>query len=252
MEISSTCPTSTNSSGRGLAKFGGDWNQIASREASSNFGIEPPTSLPPETTKLTLKEALRSAKPRMHRREETWKWIGRRMHEAYTACLCHATPSGEGHWTDWTSRFQTRISTFDNEGTLTKAEHDELWTIAAESNPDNFLREASYWTMKSQLNAQVAQKTQTINSNNSWATKVRTEMKEGTSWAHKMSKVIEPRQHKPVLTADGPSLAASDLLQDQIKTWEKWWKVQPQQADPLDNWKIVRGCQGRSQRRYHP
>ena len=93
--------------------------------------------------------------------------------------------------------------------------------MAAETNPPDFLRETSYWTMMARNKAEEAQRTQTNTSNASWASKVKTEMKEGSSWAHKMSKVIEPRQYKPAQTPNGPSLAAADLLQDQVDTWAK-------------------------------
>ena len=55
-------------------KIWSEWNRIAALEVSANCGIEPPSSHPPETTKCTLKEAPRAAKPRAHRREESWRW----------------------------------------------------------------------------------------------------------------------------------------------------------------------------------
>ncbi len=45
--------------------------------------------------------------------------------------------------------------------------------------------------------------------------KLKTEVTQRTAWAQKITKFMEARQHKPVETPEGPSLAAQRTLGDE-------------------------------------
>ncbi len=55
---------------------------------------------------------------------------------------------------------------------------------------------------------------------------------QGTAWVHKSTEVMEARLHKPVETPEGPSLAVQNMLEDEVKTWAKWWKDGEGQSRP--------------------
>ncbi len=103
---------------------------------------------------------------------------------------------------------------------------------------DNDIRhiEIHYWQELAKSTLETESKDLEKVEQKNWSDTLKTEIIQGTAWGHKITRVMEARQHKPVEPSEGPSLAVQHMLEDQ--TWATWWKDREDQFRPkiLDLW----------------
>ncbi len=110
--------------------------------------------------------------------------------------------------------FQKETLLYFHKETCIEQHHlDELKTVIWTNEKTDFHREAAYWKIHAAALAETANKDHNKAKAIEWGNKVKEEFATGSSWAHKITKVVEPRQHKPVDTSTGPSMAATDVLE---------------------------------------
>jgi hypothetical protein len=113
---------------------------------------------------------------------------------------------------------------FAKQGLINQVELRYVSQLAWESQADIFHILAHAAVVDFQKASDQARKQWQKLSTTEWRHNTAIELRKGSAWAHSRSKPVDFRPLVPVSTSTGPSLLVTDVLQDQVTIWSKWWQ----------------------------